>query len=83
MIDGLLQTEAYARVLYGERRPACTEEQVDRLVAARMARQVLVRATGAGKPTRHRRFKRRRFGHEPQLHGCPSARTDPANPCRC
>ncbi|WP_372456557.1 Scr1 family TA system antitoxin-like transcriptional regulator [Streptomyces poriferorum] len=50
MIDGLLQTEAYARVLYGERRPACTEEQVDRLVAARIARQVLVRATCDGKP---------------------------------
>nr|WSW67325.1 helix-turn-helix domain-containing protein [Streptomyces sp. NBC_00995] len=39
VIDGLLQTEAYARALYGERRPAYTEEQVDRLVAARMARQ--------------------------------------------
>ncbi|WSY86966.1 helix-turn-helix domain-containing protein [Streptomyces sp. NBC_00876] len=39
VIDGLLQTEAYARALYGERRPAYTEEQVDHLVAARMSRQ--------------------------------------------
>ncbi|MEE4488761.1 helix-turn-helix domain-containing protein [Streptomyces sp. BE230] len=39
VVDGLLQTEAYARALYGERRPAYTEEQVDRLVAARMSRQ--------------------------------------------
>ncbi|MFD7430893.1 helix-turn-helix domain-containing protein [Streptomyces sp. NPDC059818] len=41
VIDGLLQTEAYARALYGERRPAFTEEHVDRLVAARMARQAI------------------------------------------
>ncbi|MEV0915079.1 helix-turn-helix transcriptional regulator [Streptomyces sp. NPDC049967] len=41
VIDGLLQTEAYARALYGERRPAFTEEQVDGLVAARMARQAI------------------------------------------
>ncbi|WNI22995.1 helix-turn-helix transcriptional regulator [Streptomyces sp. ITFR-16] len=39
VIDGLLQTEAYARALYQERRPAYAEEQIDRLVAARMARQ--------------------------------------------
>lgn len=39
VVDGLLQTEAYARALYQERRPAFTEEQVDRLVAARLARQ--------------------------------------------
>ncbi|MFJ3529164.1 helix-turn-helix domain-containing protein [Streptomyces sp. NPDC090132] len=41
VIDGLLQTEAYARALYRERRPAFTEEQVDRFVAARMARQAI------------------------------------------
>ncbi|ROQ82162.1 helix-turn-helix protein [Streptomyces sp. CEV 2-1] len=41
VIDGLLQTESYARALYAERRPAFTEEQVDRLVAARMARQAI------------------------------------------
>ncbi|MEU1467565.1 helix-turn-helix transcriptional regulator [Streptomyces sp. NPDC005761] len=39
VIDGLLQTEGYARALYGERRPAYAEEEVDQLVAARMSRQ--------------------------------------------
>lgn len=39
VIDGLLQTEDFARALYRERRPAYTEDQVERLVAARMARQ--------------------------------------------
>ncbi|MFJ4912615.1 helix-turn-helix domain-containing protein [Streptomyces sp. NPDC088726] len=41
VVDGLLQTEAYARALYRERRPAFTEEQVEGLVAARMARQAI------------------------------------------
>ncbi|MFF9506104.1 helix-turn-helix domain-containing protein [Streptomyces sp. NPDC014724] len=41
VVEGLLQTEEYARALYKERRPAYTEDQVDRLVAARMARQSL------------------------------------------
>ncbi|MGC5361456.1 helix-turn-helix domain-containing protein [Streptomyces sp. DT24] len=39
VVHGLLQTEEYARALYGERRPAFAEEEVERLVAARMARQ--------------------------------------------
>ncbi|MGC5343274.1 helix-turn-helix domain-containing protein [Streptomyces sp. DT171] len=39
VVDGLLQTEEYARALYGERRPSFTEDQVERLVAARLARQ--------------------------------------------
>ncbi|MEU9764078.1 DUF5753 domain-containing protein, partial [Streptomyces sp. NPDC047985] len=39
VVHGLLQTEEYARALYRARRPAYTEEEVDRLVAARMARQ--------------------------------------------
>ncbi|MEU8629107.1 helix-turn-helix transcriptional regulator [Streptomyces sp. NPDC048669] len=39
VVDGLLQTEEYARALYQERRPAYTEEQANRLVAARVARQ--------------------------------------------
>ncbi|MGA5558463.1 helix-turn-helix domain-containing protein [Streptomyces lavendulocolor] len=38
-IHGLLQTEEYARALCGERRPAFSEEEVERRVAARMARQ--------------------------------------------
>ncbi|MFI5656396.1 helix-turn-helix domain-containing protein [Streptomyces anulatus] len=41
VIDGLLQTEEYARALYGERRPAYSEDDIERLVAARMARQVV------------------------------------------
>ncbi|THA32575.1 XRE family transcriptional regulator [Streptomyces sp. A1277] len=39
VINGLLQTEEYARALYRERRPAYAEDQFERLVAARMARQ--------------------------------------------
>ncbi|MEU0271803.1 helix-turn-helix transcriptional regulator [Streptomyces sp. NPDC006307] len=39
VIHGLLQTEEYARALYRERRPAFSEDQVERLVAARLARQ--------------------------------------------
>ncbi|MGW4193653.1 helix-turn-helix domain-containing protein [Streptomyces sp. NPDC005004] len=38
-IDGLLQTPAYAKALYEMRRPAYTEEEIDRFVAARMARK--------------------------------------------
>ncbi|MEU2724636.1 helix-turn-helix transcriptional regulator [Streptomyces smyrnaeus] len=38
-IDGLLQTEEYARALFAMRRPAFGEEEIDRLVAGRMARQ--------------------------------------------
>ncbi|MFJ7411905.1 helix-turn-helix domain-containing protein [Streptomyces sp. NPDC098077] len=41
VIDGLLQTEEYARALYRERRPAYSEDDIERLVAARMARQVV------------------------------------------
>jgi transcriptional regulator with XRE-family HTH domain len=38
-IHGLLQTAEYARALYAMRRPAYTEEEVDRYVSARMARK--------------------------------------------
>ncbi|MCT6778547.1 helix-turn-helix domain-containing protein [Streptomyces sp. CS7] len=41
VIDGLLQTEEYARALYAQRRPAYAEDDIERLVAARMARQVV------------------------------------------
>ncbi|MGW3214666.1 helix-turn-helix domain-containing protein [Streptomyces parvus] len=41
VIHGLLQTEEYARALYAQRRPAYTEDDIERLVAARMARQVV------------------------------------------
>ncbi|MFH8606669.1 helix-turn-helix domain-containing protein [Streptomyces sp. NPDC018029] len=38
-IHGLLQTEEYARALLGTRRPAYTDEALERLVAARLARR--------------------------------------------
>ncbi|MGW2637416.1 helix-turn-helix domain-containing protein [Streptomyces sp. NPDC001348] len=38
-MHGLLQTPEYARALYAMRRPAFTEEEIDRHVAARIARQ--------------------------------------------
>ncbi|MFF3096596.1 helix-turn-helix domain-containing protein [Streptomyces cyaneofuscatus] len=38
-IHGLLQTEEYARALFGMRRPAYSQDEVERLVAARVARQ--------------------------------------------
>ncbi|MFE9452387.1 helix-turn-helix domain-containing protein [Streptomyces sp. NPDC006739] len=39
VVHGLLQTPEYARALYGMRRPPFAEEEVERLVAARLARQ--------------------------------------------
>ncbi|MFE4828975.1 helix-turn-helix domain-containing protein [Streptomyces sp. NPDC056672] len=39
VIHGLLQTEEYARALFGLRRPAYEEDEFERLVAARMGRQ--------------------------------------------
>ncbi|CAL9423082.1 hypothetical protein SUDANB120_01889 [Streptomyces sp. enrichment culture] len=44
VVMGLLQTEEYARALYGMRRPAYSEDQVDRLVMARLARQNVIQA---------------------------------------
>ncbi|MBO8201456.1 helix-turn-helix transcriptional regulator [Streptomyces sp. A73] len=41
-VEGLLQTEEYARALFVQRRPAYSEEEVDRNVAARMARQQIL-----------------------------------------
>ncbi|MBU5946156.1 helix-turn-helix domain-containing protein [Streptomyces griseoincarnatus] len=45
VVNGLLQTEEYQRAVFGSRRPAFTEEQVDQLVGARLARQEIVRQT--------------------------------------
>ncbi|MER5784398.1 helix-turn-helix transcriptional regulator [Streptomyces mobaraensis] len=39
VIDGLLQTEAYARAVYINRRPPFGQDEIERRVAARMARQ--------------------------------------------
>ncbi|MGW1007149.1 helix-turn-helix domain-containing protein [Streptomyces sp. NPDC002520] len=40
-IHGLLQTAAYAQAVHALRRPAYTEEEIERLVAARMARKAV------------------------------------------
>jgi transcriptional regulator with XRE-family HTH domain len=42
-MHGLLQTEEYARALYGMRWPAFFEEQIDQYVCARLARQEVIR----------------------------------------
>ncbi|MEU2395570.1 helix-turn-helix transcriptional regulator [Streptomyces sp. NPDC007369] len=42
VVLGLLQTEEYARALYGVRRPAYSEDEVERHVKARLARQNVV-----------------------------------------
>jgi len=39
VVHGLLQTEEYARALFGLRRPAYGEDELERLVSARMARK--------------------------------------------
>jgi hypothetical protein len=40
-IHGLLQTQEYAQALYAMRRPAFTEDEIERYVAARMARKAV------------------------------------------
>ncbi|MET9292363.1 helix-turn-helix transcriptional regulator [Streptomyces sp. NPDC003077] len=47
VIHGLLQTEEYARALFRLRQPAYAEDEVDRLVAARMERQRVFEAEPA------------------------------------
>ncbi|MEU9164290.1 helix-turn-helix transcriptional regulator [Streptomyces sp. NPDC048424] len=42
VVTGLLQTEEYTRALYGVRRPAFSEDQVERLVMARVARKAVL-----------------------------------------
>ncbi|MFB8773242.1 helix-turn-helix domain-containing protein [Streptomyces broussonetiae] len=46
VVNGLLQTEEYVRAVFGSRRPAFGEEQVERLVAARLARQSIIDGKG-------------------------------------
>ncbi|WP_404960431.1 helix-turn-helix domain-containing protein [Streptomyces sp. 147326] len=43
VVTGLLQTEEYARALFGLRRPGFSEDEIERLAAARLARQELLR----------------------------------------
>ncbi|MCX4575731.1 helix-turn-helix transcriptional regulator [Streptomyces sp. NBC_01571] len=42
LIPGLLQTEAYVRALYEVRRPAYTEEEIEKHVEARLERQAVL-----------------------------------------
>ncbi|MFI9544193.1 helix-turn-helix transcriptional regulator [Streptomyces sp. NPDC052016] len=42
VVNGLLQTEEYLRAVFRSRRPAFPEEEVERLVAGRLARQKIV-----------------------------------------
>ncbi|WP_345597292.1 helix-turn-helix transcriptional regulator [Streptomyces marokkonensis] len=47
VIDGLLQTETYARAVFSSRRPQFTEEELEQRVAARLARQEILGASTA------------------------------------
>ncbi|MCX4693651.1 helix-turn-helix transcriptional regulator [Streptomyces sp. NBC_01408] len=42
VVTGLLQTEEYARALFGLRRPGFSEDEVERLATARLSRQKLL-----------------------------------------
>jgi transcriptional regulator with XRE-family HTH domain len=42
VVNGLLQTEEYLRAVFGSRRPAFTEDEVEQRVAARLARQRII-----------------------------------------
>lgn len=46
VVNGLLQTEEYLKAVFGSRRPAFSEEEVERLVAARLARQGIIDGNG-------------------------------------
>jgi hypothetical protein len=46
-IHGLLQTPEYARALFEMRRPAYSEDEVERVLAARMARRCIFERTSA------------------------------------
>lgn len=49
VVDGLLQTEEYARAVFSSRRPPFTEEELERQLAARLARQEIING-GTAKP---------------------------------
>jgi transcriptional regulator with XRE-family HTH domain len=42
LVPGLLQTEAYARAIFGERVPVLTDSEIEAMVTARMERQSLL-----------------------------------------
>ncbi|MFC4498035.1 MULTISPECIES: helix-turn-helix domain-containing protein [Streptomyces] len=45
VINGLLQTEEYLRAVFHSRRPAFSEEELERLVTARLARQAILNSS--------------------------------------
>ncbi|WP_081236749.1 helix-turn-helix domain-containing protein [Streptomyces viridosporus] len=45
VVNGLLQTEEYLRAVFGSRRPAFSEDEVNELVAARLSRQEVIEGT--------------------------------------
>jgi transcriptional regulator with XRE-family HTH domain len=47
VVDGLLQTKEYARAVFGSRRPPFTEDELERQVAARLARQEIISSATA------------------------------------
>ncbi|MET8725091.1 DUF5753 domain-containing protein [Streptomyces misionensis] len=47
IVDGLLQTGEYARAVFSARRPAFTADELERHVAARLARQEIINTTTA------------------------------------
>ncbi|WP_030383461.1 MULTISPECIES: helix-turn-helix domain-containing protein [unclassified Streptomyces] len=50
VVHGLLQTEEYARAVFGVRRPAFTEDEMEERAAARLARQTIISGGTAGRP---------------------------------
>ncbi|MEU5362397.1 helix-turn-helix transcriptional regulator [Streptomyces sp. NPDC005925] len=46
VVNGLVQTEEYVRAVFGSRRPAFSKDEVEQLVAARLARQGIVGGNG-------------------------------------
>lgn len=44
IVPGLIQTEEYARAIFEARKPRASDDRVEQLVSARMARQALLRA---------------------------------------
>ncbi|MEU9441919.1 helix-turn-helix transcriptional regulator [Streptomyces sp. NPDC048304] len=47
VVDGLLQTEDYARAVFSSRRPPFTEEELEQQLAARLARQEIINSATA------------------------------------
>jgi transcriptional regulator with XRE-family HTH domain len=71
VVNGLLQTEEYLRAVFGARRPAFSEEELDQRVTARLARQEIIdrgRTTPAFSFVHDEAALRRRVGGKMVLH---------------